>query len=120
MGGSTMHHNHGSWTMPGPLEEYIEHFQAADKAMRELRSAIGQTATAITQAQAHPLALVSPQFQNWPNREQLQALARDLQNKITPLQAEYGRLSEEFRQYAPTPDSVGMAASAPRGRRPMI
>jgi hypothetical protein len=97
--------------MPGQLEAYIEHYQLADRAMRALRVAIGQAANAVAQAQTNPLALVSPQFQNWPSREQLQELARDAQAKITPLQAEYGSLAAEFRNYAPLPLAEGINAS---------
>jgi prefoldin subunit 5 len=100
-------HNQGPWTMPGPLEEYIEHFQAADKAMRGLLTALNQLSASVQFCKQNPLGTLLQPGGKWPTQDELRAMAQDTQAKLAPLTAEYGRLAQEFRQYAPQPQNVG-------------
>jgi len=93
--------------MPGALEEYIEHFQAADAATRRLQTMLGELLTRITQARQSPQILTSPSIGKWPTQDELHKLAEDVQIRTAPLQAEYNRLPEEFRRYAPQPQNLG-------------
>jgi hypothetical protein len=110
-------HNSGAWKMPGPLEDYIAHFQEADKAARALRAAVGQLHLFAAQA-AQNLGVLGGPFAKWPTQEELMAMYRELQEKEAPLAAEYARLPQEFKQYAPNPNSVGHGTPVQRGGAP--
>jgi hypothetical protein len=112
--GAQVGHNSGAWKMPGPLEDYIAHFQEADKAARALHTAAGQLHTFVAQVAQSPGILGGP-FAKWPTQEELMALYREMQTKTAPLMAEYNRLPQEFRQYAPSPDSAGRGSPPQRG-----
>lgn len=93
--------------MPGPLEDYIQHFQEADKAARKVKAALQNLNTQVAQAVQSPRVLLQPTNVPWPTRDELRAMVQDWQTKEAPLMAEYNRLPEEFRQYAPQPHTVG-------------
>ena len=93
--------------MPGPLEDYIAKFQEADAAARKLKVALHDLSMKVNQAVQAPQTLSQPASGKWPTQEELRTLYNDQQIKVAPLTAEYNRLPEEFRKYAPQPQTVG-------------
>ncbi|MGJ5000527.1 hypothetical protein ACQR10_04335 [Bradyrhizobium sp. HKCCYLRH2060] len=93
--------------MSGPLEDYIAHFNEAEAAFRKLKSALHDLNMKVSQASQAPLSLVHAGAAHWPSKDELVGLALDVQTKSVPLQAEFSRLPEEYRKYAPQPQSVG-------------
>jgi hypothetical protein len=100
-------HDQELWTMPGPLEDYIAHFQETDKLSRQVKVALNNLSTQVSQAVQAPRVLLQPSNMPWPTRDELRAMVAEWQAKEAPLIAEYNRLPEDLRKYAPQPGTVG-------------
>jgi hypothetical protein len=93
--------------MAGELEQYIAHFQEADASFRKLKAALHDLSMKVTQAVQAPQVLAQPANGKWPTQDELRNMFVEYQQKAAPLQAEYNRLPQEYRQYAPGPNTLG-------------
>jgi hypothetical protein len=89
--------------VPGALDDYVAHFNAADAALRKLLAAVGGA-----------MVKVAPGRRPWlgrsPSPDEVHALWGDFLAKSAPLMAEYNGLPDDIRRHAPKPETAGLRA----------
>ena len=103
----TLSHIRETWRMPGDLEEYLKLYNEADRVARQLHLALSDLSVKLAQVRQLPRLLLQAESGKWPTQEELRALCQTMDTKAAPLQAQYNALSEEQRNSAPHPLTIG-------------